>query len=250
MRREITTTPYQPHRWVDELPDTAWANFGVWRDQAFRCEGNGQRLAYRLDAHVFDCDNRGARIAQLRPADRMFEDLAAGIYRLATEDCGARMEAIVEIFGSEAKWDVWEIIVAYMEEPEMPEHFRNLQGRIIDRIESGRWNDADLAWVQRRAAEQVTDEDLLSLSPFDGGKEGDVRELARKVVRGRRDHRCHGTGLVIPAGEPHLFLRELIDGEFYATRHGRVAAWFSAHADAPDLAEMLKRDEAPLATAA
>ena len=110
MRRQTTETPYQPHRWVDELPDTAWANYAVWRDQAFRCEGNGQRLAYRLDAHVFDCDNRGARIAELRPADRMFEDLAAGIYRLATEDCVARLEAIVEIFGSKAKWDVWEIV--------------------------------------------------------------------------------------------------------------------------------------------
>ncbi|GJE74331.1 hypothetical protein [Methylorubrum suomiense] len=247
MRREITTTPYQPHRWVDELPDTALANYGVWRDQAFRCEGDAQGLAYRLDTHVFGCDNRGARIAELWPADKLFEDLAVGIFRTETDKL--RRKALVAIFGSAAEQDVWDLIQDCVELPGTPEGAYDLQDRICARIDHGTFNDADLAWVQAAAARQVTDEDLLGMHPFDGDQ-GDAKKLSRRVVRGRRDHRCHWTSLTIPAGEPRLVIKEVMDGEFIATRHSRVAAWFDVYAFNGSLAEMLKRDEAPLAAAA
>ncbi|GBU17020.1 MULTISPECIES: hypothetical protein [Methylobacterium] len=248
MRRQTSTTPYVPHRYIDELPDTAFANFGVWRDRLERGDREPHALAIEAGANVFvPHPDTGASLPEILAPSDLFETLAAGIEKL---DFYSRREAIVAIFGSLAERDVGDIIRECVEEPDMPELFRDLQGRIIDRIESGHWNDADLGWIKLRAAEQVTDDDFLHMLPFDGGKEGDVRELARKVVRGRKDHVCHGTGLVIPAGEPHLLLRELIDGEFYATRHGRVSAWFEVYAEAPELAEMLKRDERPLAAAA
>lgn len=249
MRREITETPYVPHRYVDELPDTALANFGVWRDSLLRGDADAHALAYGLDAHVFETDARGARIPVLRNPPTLFEDVLVGIHY--TKDPDARHRAIVGIFGSVAARDVSILANDFVLEQDGADEDRDLQGRILCRIESGHWNDADLAWCQRRAAEQVTEADLLAMMPFDGGKEGDIRELSRRVVRGRRDHVCHWTGLTIPAGEPHLVLRELIDGEFYRTRHGRVAAWFEVHCQDGTLAEMLKRQaEAPLAAAA
>jgi hypothetical protein len=247
MRRQTTDTPYVPHQWVDELPDTAWANYAVWRDMAFRCEGDAQGLAYRLNAHVFDCDNRGARIAELRPADKMFEDLAVGIFRTETDKL--RRKALVAILGSAAEQDVWSLIQDCVELPGTPEGSYSLQDRICARIDHGTFNDADLAWVQAAAARQVTDEDLAGMHPFDGDQ-GDAKELFRRVVRGCRDHRCHWTGLTIPAGEPHLVIKEVMEGDFLITRHSRVAAWFEVYACKGSLAEMLKGDEAPLSAAA
>ncbi|BAQ47665.1 hypothetical protein [Methylobacterium aquaticum] len=247
MRRQTSTTPYQPHSYVDELPNTAWANYGVWRDSLLRGDTDAHALAYGLDAHVFETDARGARIPVLRNPPTLFEDLAVGIYR--TADYEARLAAIVAIFGSSAQRDVWFLIKDCVEERDMPAEFHDLQGRILCRVESGTHNAADLAWIEAAAARQVTDDDMLQLDVF-GGDEADTKELSRRVVRARREHRCHWTGLPIAVGERHLVIREVCEGDFLVTRHSILAVWFAVYGDDIALSESLRPAEAPLATAA
>ncbi|WP_449409687.1 hypothetical protein [Methylobacterium komagatae] len=247
MRREITETPYQPHRYVDELPDTALANFGVWRDSLLRGDADALALASSLCTDVFLKDDFGARVPELRDASSMFESVATGIYR--TADYDARLAAIVAIFGSAAKRDVWFLVRDYVDETSTPELDHDLKGRILCRVENGTHNAADLAWIEAAAARQVTDDDMLQLDVF-GGDEAETRELSRRVVRARREHRCHWTGLPIAVGERHLVIREVCEGDFLVTRHSVLAVWFAVYADDIALSESLRPAEQPLAAAA
>lgn len=237
METKIFNPPYEPHRYVDELPATAWANLAVWIDSVRRHDHEPKALAYTLDVDV------------ARPVADLFKDVAAGILKL--QNPKSQAVAIRVIFGSLAEREVIDIIQDLAEEadPEMPTAFHNLQGRILFRIGRGTFNDLDLAWVQRKAVDQVTDEDMLGVDAF-SGDQGEARELSRRVIRGRKDHTCHWTGRTIPAGEPHLVLSEVMEGDFIKTRHSRLACWFHVYGGDLALAEMLKPAEPPLAAAA
>lgn len=78
----------------------------------------------------------------------------------------------------------------------------------------------------RRRASLLTDDELLSVEPFEGD-DSDVRVLSSKVVRGRREHRDHWSAMPIPAGEPHVVRKELFEGEFLTTRHSRETLWMA-----------------------
>lgn len=236
MRRRITEIPYVPHRYADELPDTAFGNYAVWRDALIRDERGARSLAIRLDVDAFRTGSPVAGVRDLTNFDEMFVAVAGGIEDI--EDATERSRTIRDIFGSLAEREVEDLIEAVV----MQDEARNLQARILYRVDRGSYTDADLAWIRRQAAQHVTDDDFAFMDPFQGD-ESEVTVLSRRVVRARREHRCHWTGLPIPVGERHLVLRETADGEFVTTRHSLVAAWFSAYADDPTLAEMLKRDE-------
>lgn len=247
MRREITSNPYSPHSYVDELPDTAWANLDVWQDRVLQGDVDAQALAYSLDVPVFQRDAAGARTTQRRHPAALFEDLAAGIY--GTADHEARLKAIVAIFGGAARRDAWFLIKDCVEERDMLTRDRDLQGRILCRVENGTHNAADLAWIEAAAARQVTDGDMLRLDVF-GGDEADTKELSRRVVRARREHRCHWTGLPIAVGERHLSIREVCEGDFVTTRHSVLAVWFAVYGGDIALSESLRPVEDPLSAAA
>lgn len=247
MRREITETPYAPHRYVDELPDTSWANYGVWRDSLLCGDTDALALAFTLCTDVFLRDEFGVRKPELRDPAAMFGSLATGIYR--STDYEARLKAIVAIFGSSAQRDVWFLVKDCVEERDMPREFHDLQGRILCRVESGKHTAADLAWIEAAAARQVTDDDMLQLDVF-GGDEADTKELSRRVVRARREHKCHWTGLPIAVGERHLVIREACEGDFVTTRHSVLAVWFAVYGDDIALSESLRPAEQPLAAAA
>lgn len=243
MEREITFLPYSPHSYVNELPDVAWAGLDAWQAKVIDGDIAAQAQAYDLDVTVTQRDYSGARTNRRRDPAALFFDLALAIYRTGSND--ARLAVIEDVFGAVAKRDVWFLIKDAVEEQDMTSDLHDLEGRIMCRIESGHWHATDLAWVQRRAAEQVTDEDMLNLDVF-SGDQGDARELSRRVVRARRDHMCHWSGLPIAVGERHLVIREMLDGEFLVTRHSVVACWFGVYGGGLDLAEAFKRDEAPL----
>ena len=247
MRREITSTPYSPHRYVDELSDTALANYGVWRDSLLRGDADALALAYTLAIDVFVKDASGVCVRELLDASSMFGSLATGIYWI--KDYEAKLQAIVSIFGGAARRDVWFLIRDRVEEPGMPEQFHDLKGRILCRVENGTHNAADLAWIEAAAARQVTDDDMLQLDVF-GGDEADTKELSRRVVRARREHKCHWTGLPIAVGERYLVIREVCEGDFVTTRHSVLAVWFAVYGDDIALSESLRPAEAPLSAAA
>jgi hypothetical protein len=243
METEISTIPYEPHRYVDELPATARSSFAVWTDSVARGDEDAVALALKLDVVVMKPDPDRPAVKVVRREGTLFEDVAVGISALQTYT--AQEAAALVIFGSLTVGEVRDLIEAVMESDEA----RNLRARVLYRVDHGTFNATDVAWIKRQAAENVTDDDFPGMSPFDGDH-GEAKEIARRVVRGRRDHHCHQTGLIIPAGEPHLMIKEVMEGEFLTTRHGIVAAWFSAFTESPELAEMLKPDEPPLAAAA
>ena len=79
----------------------------------------------------------------------------------------------------------------------------------------------------RRRAGLLTTYDLLSVDPFEGSGDEDVLVLSEKVVRGRREHRDHWSGMPIPVGESHVVRKEVCDGEFLTTRHSRETLWLA-----------------------
>lgn len=248
------TYPYEPHSYVEELPETARANFAVWIDSIVRGDRDAHALAEKLKVNVVAPDPfHPGRFITLHQG-LLFKDVALGITWL--KDYTAQKAAKLAIFGSIASRSVTDVIEAVIEAvTDYPDAFvnsrppRDLQQRILFRFDCGTFNDLDLAWVQRKAVDQVTDEDMLGVDAF-SGDQGEARELSRRVIRGRKDHTCHWTGLTIPAGEPHLVLSEVMEGDFITTRHSRLACWFHVYGGDLALAEMLKPAEPPLAAAA
>ncbi|MCJ2090348.1 hypothetical protein MKK88_30830 [Methylobacterium sp. E-005] len=223
--RRVTEIPYEPHRYADELPNTAWANALVW-DSRVRA-GDEDALALARDL--------GLGSASLPGPDRidaLLYGVALGVAALL--DGKAQEKAIVAVFGSHGMRDVHALFEAIGDDPLVDDEARAtfLQERILGRVEWGRHNDADVAWLQSKAAAVVVDDDFMGTVPFQGD-ETESTELERRVVRARREHTCYLTGLPIAAGERHLVLREVAEGQFTTTRHSAVAAWFEAHAGVP-----------------
>ncbi|WP_279482293.1 hypothetical protein [Aureimonas sp. SK2] len=96
---------------------------------------------------------------------------------------------------------------------------------LAEAAEAGVYIPGLLDEIRRRAA-LLTDDELLSVEPFEGD-DGDVRVLSSKVVRGRWEHRDHWSGMPIPKGELHVVRGEVCDGEFLTTRHSRETIWMA-----------------------
>lgn len=113
--------------------------------------------------------------------------------------------------------------------------------RIVERLRLGSWDDADIRWLEERAAE-MTDAEILRMDPFDG--EG-ITEISRRVVS--RDVEVdHWTRRPIPAGQRHLVLRESLMGRETETRHSLLSAYLHVVAGDGGAAEYLAPFEEPV----
>ncbi|BDA85437.1 hypothetical protein Sa4125_29790 [Aureimonas sp. SA4125] len=120
-------------------------------------------------------------------------------------------------------WATADILPSIITDPGVPADLDD--GDLAEAAEEGAYIPGLLDEIRRRAALLTADE-LLSVEPFEGD-DGDVRVLSSKVVRGRKEHRDHWSGMPIAAGELHVFRKELMDGEFLTTRHSRETLWLA-----------------------
>lgn len=149
MRRHVTPLPYEPHRWVDEVPDVALANMRVWSTAAaVHREPAAVALATDLLVRI-DQPDRGPLPPAVRPAENLlFEDLA---YAIADLDhlrrTSAATAAITAIFGSATRKEVRNICQGCSDTViGQPPNRAALRARIISRLQRQSANATDQAW--------------------------------------------------------------------------------------------------------
>ncbi|GLS45918.1 hypothetical protein [Methylobacterium brachythecii] len=206
-------------RYINELPANAITQFLAQREAAMCGDRTAQEHLTVLDGAYW-----GA------PSADLFDVLAVEIGRgRRGADGGRRTAALIALFGEEDVPEVVRLCNDVFEEVETQNASR--LSRIVRRINNHKSSPADLAWLLVQA-EALTDDLILTASPFEGDQDG-AEELRRQVVRARKPWVCHWTRRPITLGERHLAIVERYDGKVLTTRHSLLSVYLDVAGEDP-----------------
>ncbi len=206
-------------RYIDELPDGARVQFLAQREAARQGDRAAQAFFTALDGSYWGAP----------PAD-LFDAVAVGIGRgCRGADLARKAVAVSALFGEGHVAEVVRFCDDVFEEVETQNASR--LSRIVRRINKHRASPADLEWLLVQA-EAMSDDLILTASPFEGDQDGAV-ELRRQVVRARKPWVCHWTRRPIAVGERHLVINEAYDGKLLTTRHSLLSVYLDVAGEDP-----------------
>ncbi|MBE7196319.1 MAG: hypothetical protein INR70_00750 [Parafilimonas terrae] len=200
--------------YFDELRDNAGTHFCEWLRALAAGEPSARAAVWGL----------GLDLGGLSPA-AAFEvvaeavDKRASVHRVlyAAATCGGAHDDEDAI---ESALTMMAVVVFEKAMTEAEREAR-LRDRIVARIREGSYDEADVAWLEIKAA-MMTDAEVLRMEPFDGV--GGLA-LGRRVVTCSTPVRNHWTRRVIEPDERHLVFRESIMGRETETRHSLLSTY-------------------------
>lgn len=120
-----------------------------------------------------------------------------------------------------------------------PEREAARRARIVARIRRGDYSEADIAWLEERAA-AMSDAQIMETQPFEGER---VTEIRRRVVTATTPQTDHWTRRTIVPGERHLVLVEMLNGRERETRHSLLSSYLHVAAGDGGATEFLAEYE-------
>lgn len=131
--------------------------------------------------------------------------------------------------------------------PALPEAEREarLRDRIVPWLREGSYDEADIRWLEERAA-TMTNAEILKMTPFDEARE---HEISRHVAQASTPQTDHWTRRPIPPGERHLVLHEHLMGRENETRHSVLSVYLNVVCQDGGAVEFLAEYQEALALA-
>ncbi|ACS39118.1 hypothetical protein [Methylorubrum extorquens] len=224
--------------YFDELRDNAGEHFTEWLRALAAGESSARAAAWGLHLDL----------GGLSPAVA-FERVAEAVDRYASVH---RVLYAAACFGGpyddeDAIESALPLMAVAVAEKAMTEGEREarLRARIVGRIREGSYDEADVDWLEIKAA-GMSDAQVLDMEPFDGV--GGIA-LGRRVVTCSTPVTDHWTRRIIEPGERHLLLRESVMGRETETRHSLLSAYLHVVAGDGGAAEFLEAYDEHIALA-
>ncbi|MEH3144087.1 MAG: hypothetical protein PGN34_01740 [Methylobacterium frigidaeris] len=200
--------------YFDELRDGADRHFKEWLAALAADDGYARAAAWGLRLNL----------AGLTPEEALVR-VAEGMERYAGHH---RVLYAASVAGGiyhdpDAIESMIEVVDAILSDRGLSEAEREarLRDRIVTRIRRGDYSEADVDWLEIKAA-AMTDAEVLRMQPF--GEE-QITELARRVVTASTPQVDFWTRREIAPDERHLVLRESIAGRERESRHSLLSAY-------------------------
>lgn len=200
--------------YFDELRDGAVANFKAWLGKAQAGDASARNAAWGLGVDPAGLTPEAAleAVASAFDAQGVFEQLlyASTLFGGPEEDDDAASSG-------------FHVLRDMVDEAGMPEADRDeaRRDRIVKRIRQGDWSEADVAWLEERAA-AMTDAEILAMVPF--GEER-VTEIWGRVGTANAPQVDHWTRRTIVSVGRHLVLVEALNGRERETRHSLLSVY-------------------------
>lgn len=200
--------------YFEELRDGADTNFRRWLAALQAGDASARTTAWGLGVDLAGMTPEAAleAVAAAFPAQGVYEQLlyASAIFGGPDDD-------------DDATDSGFHIVYDMVDERGATEEYREeaRRDRIVKRIRLGDYSEADVAWLEERAA-AMTSAEILAMTPFD---EAGAHEISRHVARASTPQVDHWTRRPIPAGQRHLVLREHLMGRETETRHSELSAY-------------------------